>query len=182
MDALRLIIADTRTATRAVWQTAFRNIPSAEVVDLGLSDLLALPDLDALLVSVVFAHEFYNAPLEAGKCLIIDTRAVPHHPPHLPKLPSWLVTTVYYRLARNWARDATTVPAASLRDGGQWLDDTLPTFGTIFRTLAEFNQQMDSGHISTLGIDLRSLNFPRHDAITEATSMASAYQQQNSTA
>lgn len=131
---MKLIIVDSDSCLLSIWSEVFRGIPEIVFMNIDFKTLITLPEVDAVLVRWIFAHERYGGTPRTGQSQILSTNRENGMPP-------WVVTTPPFR------SEASPLP--------EEYDYT--EFSKVFESIEQFNQTNKEYKIQTLGFELRFL-------------------------
>lgn len=150
---LKLIVADSNLKLLSTWSEVFQGISEVLFMNIDFKSLVKLPEIDAVLVRWLFAHERYGGTPQINQSQILSTNGE-------IGMPSWVVTTPAFR------SDTTPLP--------EEYDYT--EFSQVFESIEQFNKINKQSNIETLGFELSFLySFRGELPYKEAEAVRKAY-------
>lgn len=167
---LKLTIAEKRSDIMSILSEVFQEIPKVTIQNVDLITLRTQPEIDALLMLGMFAHERYGGMPEIGQSQIMSTGGEQGTPP-------WVVTTPPFagRLEKQYQPDGTVEDKIVEVKKLSVEDKAYIVFDKVFKKVEGFNQQKSEVKIKTLGFELEFLNFPLGEPYKEIEAMQRAY-------
>ena len=149
---VQLVIAEPDATRRVQWEKAFRDLAGVSIMNAAIRELMARPDLDAVVMTSILAHERFGGVPEVGKSQVLNTKG------H-PRMPRWVVTTAPAagRLTETDAggsRGRALVPVEPLSRAA----DAYRVFAAALSAIHDFNAH-HSEQIRTVGFEPQFLNF-----------------------
>ena len=142
---MKLLISENNQAKFKIWEDAFQNISSVEVLLVSPSELKKLPLLDAIILPGILVHEEYGGKPEVNKSQIISTE-------DFRDMPKWVITTPPIKQDGFWKKkykgknELEWVATSELDEN----DVTQFSFNKVFDNIHQFN--ISNGNpISTIG-------------------------------
>jgi hypothetical protein len=167
---LKMIIADSRPDLLAIWAKVFSGIHRVFFVNVDVSTLMELPEVDAELMRGVFAHERYGGKHKTGESQILSSKGEFGVPP-------WVVTTASFaaHFEKVYLPDGTIDFQIVQNESLTPEEEEYIVFKKAFECIEKFNESHEKEKIRTLGFHLWFLNIPRGDSIKEAEACRTAY-------
>jgi hypothetical protein len=167
---LKLIIADFRPELIATWADVFSGIERVFFIDSDVPTLMGLPEIDAVLMMGMFAHERYGGSPKTGESQILSNQGEFGIPP-------WVVTTAAFagHFEEGLQPDGTWGTNIVQNEKLTPEDEDYIVFNKAFVCIENFNKGCEEPKIQTLGFHLWFLNFPRAEPTKEAEAVRRAY-------
>ena len=151
--ALHLLINERRPALRSQWSDALRGVTSVRLISVHLQELMAMPEVDAIVMMGMFAHERYGGMPVPGRSQILDTGGD-------ARVPPWVVSTAPLAAsARPVPVDTTRIEIVPQRPLEPEQQEYLG-FREVFGRILEFNEGGTEDRIGTLAVDCEFIRFP----------------------
>ena len=172
---LKLLISELRPELLVIWAEVFDGVKEVVLLTVNVQTLMALPEVDALLMMGMFAHERYGGRPIHKESQILSTQGN-------QGVPLWVVTTaplsahLEERRQLNGTARANIVQAEKLTPE----EETYIVFTKVFKCIERFNENSERAKIRALGFDLKFLNFPWGEPRKEAEEVRRAYLEQYS--
>ncbi|MGI8554676.1 MAG: hypothetical protein ACR2PL_28370 [Dehalococcoidia bacterium] len=125
----QMIIAEPQVKELGVWQEAFSQVQGVLFLRIAPAELLALPGLDAMLVTNWFGHEQHGGRQVIGVAAVLSTKGAKGRPP-------WVIT----------------FPPLSMDLKRVTEDVIYRSFVTIFQAIKQCNLNYDRIGIETFGM------------------------------
>lgn len=150
---LKLIIVDLNSNLLSAWSEVFQGFSEVVAMNIDFKTLVRNPEVNAVLIRWVFAHERYGGTPVIGQSQILSTnREI--------GMPCWVVTTPPFNI------NVTTRP--NDYDYAEW--------SKVFESIEQFNKTNKDSRIQTLGFELSFLYGFRSDLLyKEAEAARIAY-------
>jgi hypothetical protein len=167
---LKLIIADFRPELIAIWADVFSDIERVFLMNSDVPTLMGLPEIDAVLMRSIFAHERYGGIHKIGESQILSSQGEFGIPP-------WVVTTAPFagHFEEGLQPDGTWGMNIVQNEKLTSEEEDYIVFNKAFVCIEKFNRGYEEPKIQTLGFHLWFLNFPRGEPIKEAEAVCRAY-------
>jgi len=164
---IQLLIAELNESRRKKWEKAFYEIERVAVRKCNAKDLMACPDVDAMLMIGMLAHERFGGKSQIGKSQVLSTRGK-------TGMPRWVVTTApspahFEKKQVDGIMRSVLVPDQQLSPA----EETYAVFVRAFEAIEEFNNR-NQDKIQTLGFEPEFLNF-RGEIADEIAAVRKAY-------
>lgn len=165
-----MIISDRRAELLMTWRDVFQDIEEVDFLGIDIPALMRLPEVDAIVMMGMFAHERYGGTPIVGRSQILSTTGD-------PELVPWVITTPAFAARFEEKRE----PDGSTRLGiiqdqnlKPW-EEAYIIFSEVFQRIAAFNETSKERTIRTLAFDLEFLNLPRGEPRKEAEAVRKAF-------
>lgn len=150
---LKLIIVDLDSNLLFSWSEVFRGISEVVFINIDFKTLVKYPDVNAVLIRWIFAHERYGGIPKISQSQILSTNGETEMTP-------WVVTTSPFGF--------DTKPSPEEYDRTE--------FSRVFESIEQFNQTDKIPKIQTLGFELSFLyGFRNKSPYKEAETVRKAY-------
>ncbi len=149
---LKLLVSDARKEIREIWE-GFKKIDGGQILDMNISKLLANPDIDAILMQGIYAHERYGGHFIEGKSQVLRTHSEPAMPP-------WVVTTPPLKVGK--LRETLGEKGKNSQCNLSSAEEIYTIFREVLLAIDDFNTN-HSSKINVLGVELDFLNLLRGD-------------------
>lgn len=168
--ALKLIILDSRPKLLSIWSEVFSDINESFFINTDVQTLMSLPEIDAVLIISMFAHERYGGISKIGESQVLENKVD-------PMIPQWIVTTSHF------AAHFEESIAMRKRNRFEIISDKKYTpeeesyivAKNVFKSIQNFNERFEKPEINTLGFHLGFLNYPMGEPRKEAEAVHKAY-------
>lgn len=166
---LKLVIADDSAQTLKNWSNVFSKIDTIDTLESDIPTCMSLPNIDAVLMMGIFAHQRYGGKPKMGKSQILRTQGA-------SGMPKFVVTTPPFPAHLKNQNSASQKEIISSQNGYISNDEeTYILFIKVFECVNQFNQINRETPIQTLVIHLSFLNFSQNQADVEAQAALRAY-------
>ena len=124
---IKLVIAEHRCEFRRIWEDFFHDVESVRIVNCGVADLKKMPDLDAIMLPTVPAHELLGGKHIMGKSQILSTKD-----------------------KRDWPPFVVTLAPFPMGAFDNWIQRLFSMFSCVLGAIEDFNENTSKA-ILTLG-------------------------------
>ena len=128
---LKLIVADLNSDLLSAWSEVFQGISEVEFINADFQTLVRYPDLNAVLIRSIFAHERYGGLPKIGESQVLSSHGEIGMPP-------WVVTTPSFPPGIKYAL-------------GEYDHNE---FSRVFESIEKFNKTNQEPKIQTLGFEI----------------------------
>jgi hypothetical protein len=167
---LKLMIADSRPNLLSVWSEVFSDIKESFFINTDARTLMSLPEIDAVLMISIFAHERYGGISRIGESQVLENKVD-------PMIPQWIVTTSPFaahleeKIAKRKRNRFEMIPDKKYSPE----EESYILAKNAFKSIQNFNKRFEKSEINALGFHLGFLNYPMGEPRQEAEAVRKAY-------
>lgn len=150
---LKLIIADFNSDLLSAWSEVFQGISEVEFIKADFQNLIRYPELDAVVIRWIFAHERYGGNPKMGESQILSTHGE-------IGIPQWVVATPSFPVTITYTPE----------------EYEYHVFSKVFESIERFNKTNQESKIQNLGLPLGFLyGFRSKPPYKEAETVRTTY-------
>lgn len=168
---LKLVIADDSAHTLKNWSNVFSEIDTIYTLESNIPTCMSLPNIDAVLMMGMFAHQRYGGQPKMGESQVLSTQGA-------SGMPKFVVTTPPFPAHlknQNSAGQQEIISAPNERISTD--EETYILFTKVFECVNQFNKLYRETLLQTLAIHLSFLNFSQNQTDVEAKAALRAYRE-----